>query len=93
MNAPYQCRDGALIVTPQARARFLKPQHYALHRILPAIALNTALSRLPPEASCTPTHWLMPLAVLERHFPHVLQTLTNTDPLSNGARPTGSSKT
>ena len=50
----------------------------AVHRLLRAIALNTTLSRLPREASCASTHWLMPSALMEQQYPHVPAALENT---------------
>lgn len=60
------------------RAHLLHSDEWEQHRLLRAIALNTTLSRLPESACCGPTHWLMPPAVLARHFPHVPHALTNT---------------
>ncbi len=57
---------------------FVHPQEFAVHRLLRAIALNTTLSRLPRDACCSPTHWLMPASTLERQFPHVPEALKNT---------------
>ena len=61
-----------------SRARFVKPDEIAVHRLLRAIALNTTLSRLPPGACCAPTHWLMPPSMLEQQFPHVPDAVQNT---------------
>jgi len=60
------------------RARFLHPAGFTVHRLLRAIALNTTLSRLSPSVCCTPTHWLMPAALMEQYFPHVPAALENT---------------
>ena len=61
-----------------SRARFVKPDEVAVHRLLRAIALDTTLSRLPPGACCAPTHWLMPPSMLEQQFPHVPDAVENT---------------
>jgi error-prone DNA polymerase len=61
-----------------SRARFVKPDDAAVHRLLRAIALNTTLSRLPQEACCAPNHWLMPPALMEQQYPHVPEALENT---------------
>ena len=60
------------------RASFLRPADYHAHRLLRAIAENTTLSRLRPDHCCSPSHWLMPVTALERHFPHIPEALTNT---------------
>lgn len=60
------------------RVTFLTPDEFRLHQTLRAIALNTSLSRLPPDACASPTHWLIPPGMLNRQFPHVPQALTNT---------------
>ncbi|HMI38777.1 MAG TPA: DNA polymerase III subunit alpha [Nitrospiraceae bacterium] len=61
-----------------ARASFLRPADYHAHRLLRAIAENTTLSRLRAEQCCSPSHWLMPVTALERHFHHVPEAITNT---------------
>lgn len=60
------------------RVRFLQPGGFAVHRLLRAIALNTTLSRLPPQACCASTHWMMPPPLMEKHYPHVPEALENT---------------
>ena len=60
------------------RVRFVQPGGFTVHRLLRAIALNTTLSRLPPEACCAATHWLMPPALMEKQYPHVPEALENT---------------
>ncbi len=60
------------------RAYFTGPEDFATHRLLRAIALNTTLSRLPPQACCAPTQWLLPPARLASHYPHVPCALENT---------------
>jgi len=60
------------------RAQFVAPSDYQLHRLLRAIAMNTTLSRLPGDACCRPTHWMMPAADLARQFPHVPEALANS---------------
>ncbi|MDH5698898.1 MAG: DNA polymerase III subunit alpha [Nitrospirota bacterium] len=60
------------------RVHFVTPQEFPLHQILRAIALNTTLSQLPPDACCAPNHWLMPPATLAPQFPHVPHAMTNT---------------
>jgi error-prone DNA polymerase len=61
------------------RAHFVRPDEFAVHRLLRTIALNTTLSRLPAEACCAPAHWLMPPAAMRAHFPHVPEALDNTN--------------
>src|SRR5439155_1633192 len=39
--------------------RFVNRGDFDVHRLLRAIALNTTLSRLPEDACCSPSHWLM----------------------------------
>jgi error-prone DNA polymerase len=60
------------------RAHFVRPDEFAVHRLLRAIALNTTLSRLPTEACCAPTHWLMPPKLMQAQFPHVPDAIDNT---------------
>ena len=60
------------------RAYFATPGGFETHRLLRAIALNTTLSRLPAQASCAPTQWLIPPACMAAHFPHVPEALENT---------------
>jgi DNA polymerase-3 subunit alpha/error-prone DNA polymerase len=47
---------------------FLRPQDFALHTVLRAIARNSCPSRLPPEALAAPDAWLAPAAEYERRF-------------------------
>ncbi len=47
---------------------FLRPEEFAVHRILRAIACNSSLSRLPPAALAAPDAWLAPAAEYERRF-------------------------
>lgn len=60
------------------RVYCVRPEEFAVHRLLRAIALNTTLSRLAPDACCAPTQWLMPPAAMARHFPHVPEALENS---------------
>ncbi|MGH9650887.1 MAG: PHP domain-containing protein, partial [Terriglobales bacterium] len=60
------------------RVHFVRSKEFALHRLLRAIALNTTLSRLPPDACCAPHHWLAPSALMACQFPHVPHALANT---------------
>ena len=60
------------------RASFLRPADYHAHRLLRAIAENTTLSRLRPDQCRASSHWLMPEAILARHYPHIPEALTNT---------------
>ncbi|MCA9451775.1 MAG: DNA polymerase III subunit alpha, partial [Nitrospira sp.] len=60
------------------RVHFVTPQEFPLHQILRAIAFNTTLSQLPPEACCAPHHWLMPPAILDSQFPHAPHAIANT---------------
>lgn len=71
-------RRAGLPPVATTRAHFIHPRDFALHRLLRAIALNTTLSRLPSEACCTPTQWLMPSLTLARYFPHAPEALANT---------------
>lgn len=68
------------------RAHFVRPEEFALHRLLRAIALNTTLSRLPADACCAPTHWLAPLETMERHYPHAPHALANTQRVAEACR-------
>ena len=60
------------------RVYFAHAHDFATHRLLRAIALNTTLSRLPHEACCAPTQWLMPSARMASQFPHVPEAIENT---------------
>ena len=60
------------------RVHFIRPDEFTVHRLLRTIALNTTLSRLPSEACCSPTQWLMPPSAMSAHFPHVPDALENT---------------
>ncbi|MGE3152871.1 MAG: DNA polymerase III subunit alpha [Nitrospiraceae bacterium] len=60
------------------RVYCVRPEEFAVHRLLRAIALNTTLSRLAPDACCAPTQWLMPPPAMARHFPHVPDALANS---------------
>ncbi|MET0514393.1 MAG: DNA polymerase III subunit alpha [Nitrospiraceae bacterium] len=60
------------------RVHFVRPDEFSVHRLLRAIALNTTLSRLPSEACCSPTQWLIPPSAMSAHFPHVPEALDNT---------------
>ena len=60
------------------RVHFVDRRQFHVHRLLRAIALNTTLSRLPPDACCAPSHWLAPLSTLESYYPHVPHALANT---------------
>jgi len=60
------------------RTYFAKPDGFETHRLLRAIALNTTLSRLPAQACCAPTQWLLPTARMAEQFPHVPEALENT---------------
>ena len=71
-------RRSGLPPVATTRAQFLTPSDYQLHRLLRAIALNTTLSRLPDDACCKPTHWMMSAAEVARQFPHVPEALTNS---------------
>ncbi|WP_447973882.1 DNA polymerase III subunit alpha [Nitrospira sp. Kam-Ns4a] len=70
------------VVTP--RAFFLRPVDYAAHRLLRAIALNTTLSRLRPEACAAPSQWLMPEMALARLIPHVPDAFAHTRRIAEG---------
>jgi DNA-directed DNA polymerase III PolC len=60
------------------RVYFARPEGFDTHRLLRAIALNTTLSRLPAQACCLPTQWLMPPVRMAAQFPHVQEALNNT---------------
>lgn len=60
------------------RAYFAKPDGFETHRLLRAIALNTTLSRLPAQACCASTQWLLPPIRMAAQFPHVPEALENT---------------
>ena len=60
------------------RAHFVDPRQFPVHRLLRAIARNTTLSRLPADACCAPSHWLVPPARLAEQYPHVPEALSNT---------------
>ncbi len=60
------------------RVHFAHANDSATHRLLRAIALNTTLSRLPKEACCAPTQWLMPPTRMAAQFPHVPEAVENT---------------
>lgn len=71
-------RRSGLPPVATTRAQFVTPSDYQLHRLLRAIALNTTLSRLPDDACCKPTHWMMPASDLARQFPHVPDALATS---------------
>ncbi|WHZ26741.1 MAG: DNA polymerase III subunit alpha [Nitrospira sp.] len=60
------------------RVYFSQANDFATHRLLRTIALNTTLSRLPKEACCSPSQWLVPPARMASQFPHVPEALENT---------------
>lgn len=60
------------------RVYLSRPEDMATHRLLRAIALNTTLSRLPDNACCASTQWLIPPARMAAHLPHVSEALENT---------------
>jgi len=60
------------------RVYFSHANDFATHRLLRAIALNTTMSRLPHEACCAPTQWLMPPTHMASQFPHVPEAIENT---------------
>lgn len=60
------------------RVYFVRSKGFETHRLLRAIALNTTLSRLPTQACCAPTQWLMAPAHMASQFPHVPEALENT---------------
>jgi error-prone DNA polymerase len=55
-----------------------RPEEFATHRLLRAIALNTTLSRLPNEECVSPAQWLVPAARMALDFPHAQDALENT---------------
>ena len=60
------------------RVHFVRREQFDLHRVLRAIAFNTTLSQLPPDACCAANHWLAPVSDMEVHYPHVPEALRNT---------------
>ena len=64
------------------RVHFVSPNEFLLHQTLRAIALNTTISHLPQGSCCAPHHWLMPLDLLQKYFPHVPHAISNTVKIS-----------
>ena len=60
------------------RVHFVHPEEFAVHRLLRAIELNTTLSRLPADAVCSPSYWLMPPLLMAHRYPHVPDAIENT---------------
>jgi len=60
------------------RVHFIRPEEFATHQLLRAIACNTTLSRLAASEQCGPTHWLWSGAKVAAHFPHAPEAVTNT---------------
>jgi len=60
------------------RVYFSQAGGFSTHCLLHAIALNTTLSRLPEDACCRPTQWLMPATLMASQFPHVPEAVENT---------------
>jgi error-prone DNA polymerase len=77
-NALLLSRSTGLPPVATNRVYFAQPEGFETHRLLRAIALNRTLSRLPAEACCAPTQWLMPPARMTLQFPHVPEALCNT---------------
>ena len=71
-------RQNALPPVATNRVYFSRATDFSTHRLLRAIALNTTLSRLPNQACCAPTQWLLPPSRMAIHFPHVPEALENT---------------
>jgi DNA-directed DNA polymerase III PolC len=71
-------RRTALSPVATNRVYFAKPKDFETHRLLRAIDLNNTLSRLPAQACCSPTQWLMPPLCMASLFPHVPEALENT---------------
>jgi DNA polymerase-3 subunit alpha/error-prone DNA polymerase len=57
---------------------FLEPDGFAIHRLLRAIANNTALSRLSRGDTASETAWLAPPEEYRRRFAACLQAIENT---------------
>lgn len=72
------CRRMHLPPVATNRVQFARPDDFATHRLLRAIALNTTLSRLPAAACCAPTQWLMPPDKMAWHYPHAPEALERT---------------
>jgi error-prone DNA polymerase len=79
-------RGGVLKAIAEARRLGIEPvavndvhcvdaRDHDLHRLLRAIALNTARDRVPPEELAPPSAWLKPPAEMERLVPHCPEAL------------------
>ena len=62
---------------------FVDRSDFPLHRMLRAIDLNTALSRIPPEELASEDRWLKPGPVMERRYPHLAEALENTERIAS----------
>ncbi len=70
-----------LVATPDSF--FIRPGGFELHRLLRAIAGNTALSRIAPADTAAADAWLAPAAVYGRRFAHCPEALANTVSLAD----------
>uniref|UniRef100_UPI003561CC2F PHP domain-containing protein n=1 Tax=Desulfosarcina sp. TaxID=2027861 RepID=UPI003561CC2F len=81
--------DVPLVATPGSF--FLKPEGFAVHRLLRAIAGNTALSRLGPTDMAPQAAWLAPAEEYHRRFMHCPEALDSTCKLAEELTFTGPS--
>ena len=68
---------------------FLEPDGFAIHRLLRAIAGNTALSRIVPGNTAPEEAWLAPPEEYRRRFVHCPEAVDNTVKLADGLAFTG----
>lgn len=57
---------------------FVHPDDYAVHRVLRAIDLNVALSRIPADELAPPSAWLVSPQAMQAAFPDAPDALENT---------------
>lgn len=68
---------------------FLQPDGFTTHRLLRAIAGNTALSHLAPGDTAPTDAWLAPPEAYRRRFDHCREAVDNTAELADGLTFTG----
>jgi error-prone DNA polymerase len=73
----FSCRSGVPIVATND-VYLVDPADHPMHRLLRAIALNTCLSRIPPEELAAQDRWLKPPEEMARRYPHLSRALENT---------------
>jgi error-prone DNA polymerase len=76
-------RSGIPVAATNA-VHFVDPADFPLHRLLRAIALNTCLSRLPPDEVVDADRWLKPPEIVARRYPHLERALENTLAIAAG---------